>query len=328
LIVLHITLETTGNDDYQRAIRDGVADNAELAAIVPVLAAFLPDIPAKSLEINERLRVPCFPFPESAARVLGHMATYADWRSRPPGIMPALADADTEGARTLCRRVLAERGDGWLSAAESLEVLRLMRLPAVPGEFVRTAAEAVAAAERLGFPVAVKLASRTLVHKTEIGGVRLNLINAESVRDAVEALKQKLIETNQLDAMDGVLVQKMAPPGVEVVVGVTHDPLFGPVVAFGLGGVLVELLKDVTFRVTPLTDRDARDMIGSIRGAKLLHGFRGRPPGDLPALEDLLLRIAKLAEEVPEVSELDLNPVFVLPPGQGCQIADVRIMVR
>lgn len=209
-----------------------------------------------------------------------------------------------------------------------MAVLAAMKLPTVPAEFARSAEEAVAAATRLGFPVAVKLASRTLVHKTEIGGVRLNLADASAVRAAFETMRQRLVETNQVDAMEGVLVQKMAPKGIEVVVGVTHDPLFGPVVAFGLGGVMVELLKDVTFRVTPLTDRDAREMIGSIRGAKLLQGFRGQPPGDLVALEELLLRVSKLAEEVPEVSELDFNPVFVLPPGQGCQIADARLLVR
>jgi acyl-CoA synthetase (NDP forming) len=154
------------------------------------------------------------------------------------------------------------------------------------------------------------------------------LPEADAVRRAVATIEARLAERGEAGAMDGVLVQKMAPKGIEVVVGVTHDPLFGPVVAFGLGGVLVELLKDVTFRVTPLTDRDAREMIHSIRGRELLEGFRGQPPGDLPALEDLLLRVAKLAEEVPEVRELDLNPVFVLPPGQGCQIADARLLVR
>jgi acyl-CoA synthetase (NDP forming) len=224
--------------------------------------------------------------------------------------------------------VLAERGRGWLSAEESLRVLRLMGLPLLPGELARNADAAVEAAGRLGYPVAVKLASRTIVHKTEVGGVHLNLPDAGAVRAAVAAIQARVTERGEADSLDGVLVQKMAPKGIEVVVGVTNDPLFGPVVAFGLGGVMVEILKDVTFRVTPLTDRDAHEMIQSIRGRKLLEGFRGLPPGDVPALEELLLRVAKLAEEVPEVSELDLNPVFVLPPGQGCAIADVRLLVR
>jgi acyl-CoA synthetase (NDP forming) len=256
------------------------------------------------------------------------MANYADWRSRPPGKVPEFADTNVDAARSLCRRVLAERGEGWLAADEALTVLKSLGLPLVPGELARDADAAVAAAERLGYPVAVKLASRTVVHKTEVGGVHLNLSDADAVRRAFAMIQARLAEHGEAASMDGVLVQKMAPKGIEVVVGVTHDPLFGPVVAFGLGGVMVELLKDVTFRVTPLTDRDAAEMVRSIRGHKLLEGFRGAAPGDLPALEDLLLRIAKLAEEVPEVSELDLNPVFVLPPGHGCAIADARLMAR
>src|SRR5262249_20607035 len=165
-----------------------------------------------------------------------------------------------------------------------------------------------------------------IVHKTEVGGVHLNLADADGVRAAVAAIQARVAEHG--GEIDAVLVQTMAPKGIEVVVGVTHDPLFGPVVAFGLGGIFVELLKDVTFRVTPLTDRDAREMIHSIRGRQLLEGSRGHPPAALAALEDLLLRVAKLAEEVPEVSELDLTPVFVLPPGAGCAIADARLLVR
>jgi acyl-CoA synthetase (NDP forming) len=119
----------------------------------------------------------------------------------------------------------------------------------------------------------------------------------------------------------------MITGGVEVMVGVTQDPSFGPLIAFGLGGIYVEILKDVCFRVTPITDRDASEMVRSIRGYRLLEGYRGHPPADIPAIEDLLLRVARLIEEVPEISELDLNPVFALPPGQGCVIVDARIRV-
>lgn len=176
--------------------------------------------------------------------------------------------------------------------------------------------------------MAVKLASRRLVHKSEVGGVRLNLGDEAAVRQAFEESRDRLAKDNQFDAMDGVLVQPMISGGTEVIVGVTQDPLFGPFVAFGLGGVHVEILGDVCFRVTPLTDRDAAEMVRGIRGYRLLQGYRGHAPADLAAIEEVLLRVSRLVEEIPEVVELDLNPVFALPPGRGCQIVDARIRVE
>jgi acyl-CoA synthetase (NDP forming) len=176
--------------------------------------------------------------------------------------------------------------------------------------------------------VAVKLASQRLTHKTEIGGVRLGLTNEAAVQGAFEEIRSRLARDNNLDAMEGVLVQTMIEGGTEVLVGMTHDPLFGPLVAFGLGGIHVEILGDVCFRVTPLTDHDAAEMVRGIRGYRLFQGYRGHPPADVAALEELLLRVSRLVEEVPEINELDLNPVFVLPPGQGCRIVDARIGVK
>jgi acyl-CoA synthetase (NDP forming) len=128
--------------------------------------------------------------------------------------------------------------------------------------------------------------------------------------------------------MEGGLVQPMVTGGVEVMVGVTHDPLFGPLIAFGLGGIHVEILSDVQFRVTPLTERDAAEMVRQIKGYRLLSGYRGHPPADMEAIEDALLRISRLVEEIPEITELDLNPIFALPPGQGCRIVDARIRIE
>jgi acyl-CoA synthetase (NDP forming) len=128
--------------------------------------------------------------------------------------------------------------------------------------------------------------------------------------------------------MDGVIVQPMVRGGVELMAGVTQDPLFGPLVAFGLGGIHVEVLADVCFRVAPLTDRDAREMVRGTRGVRLLEGYRGRPPADVATIEEVLLRVSRLAEEIAEVGEIDLNPIFSFPPGEGCQIADARVRVR
>jgi acyl-CoA synthetase (NDP forming) len=202
-----------------------------------------------------------------------------------------------------------------------------MRVPLVQASIATTAEEAVRLAHKIGFPVAAKLASHQIVHKTELGGVQLNLTNEEAVRKAFDSIRTRFIETSQLDAMQGVLVQPMLSGSVEVMVGVTRDPLFGPLVAFGLGGIHVEILGDLQFRVAPLTDRDTADMVRAIKGYPLLQGYRGQPAVDLKAIEEVLLRISHLAESISKISELDLNPIFVLPEGQGCLIVDARIRI-
>jgi acyl-CoA synthetase (NDP forming) len=264
-------------------------------------------------------------FPEDAARVLGKMAHYAEWRNQPEGMIVDFEDIRPRDARSICENARREHGPGWLSGEETRKLLSAFALPIPPGGVCASAEEAVKLAVQIGFPVALKLASRTIVHKTDFGGVRLNLINEASVRQAFEDIRERVAQSNKLAEMDGVLVQSMIADGIEVMVGMMQDPLFGPLIGFGLGGVHVEILKDVCFRVTPLTDHDAAEMVRAIKGYRLLEGYRGAPPADIPAIEDLLLRVARLVEEVPEISELDLNPVMALPPGHGCQIVDARI---
>jgi acyl-CoA synthetase (NDP forming) len=243
-------------------------------------------------------------------------------------VVPDFDDLDLSVVRTICATALSERGAGWLTTEETRNVLSAMRLPVQSGGVAHTADEAVAMARKIGYPVAVKLASRLIVHKTEIGGVQLNLTNEQAVREAFESIRTRLVQSGQLEAMEGVLVQQMMTGGVEVMVGVTHDPLFGPLIAFGLGGIHVEILGDVQFRITPLTDHDATEMVRGIKGYRLLTGYRGHPAADVEAIEDVLLRISRLVEAIPGISELDLNPIFALPPGQGCRIVDARIRVE
>jgi acetyl coenzyme A synthetase (ADP forming)-like protein len=304
------------------------AAHAAGAAGRPVLACLMPEQQGVSLAGSGKERVPCYAFPEAAARALGKVAAYAEWRGRPPGRVPEFADMDLPSARALCQAARSKRGGGWLSTEDTRLVLQAARLPVAPGGVARTAAQAAALARRLGFPVAVKLASHELIHKTEIGGVRLHLNDEAAVRQAFEQIEDRLRADRMSDAMEGVLVQPMVAVGTEVLVGMTHDPLFGPLVAFGLGGIHVEILGDVCFRVTPLTDSDAFDMVSGIRGSRLFLGYRGHPPADVEAIEEVLLRVSRLVEEVPEIGELDLNPVFALPPGQGCRIVDARIRVK
>jgi len=275
---------------------------------------------------NERL--PNYSFPENAARAMGKLAFYAEWRNQPEGVVPDFADIQPQIARAICQHSLQTQGGGWLSAEETRKVLSALALPLPRGGVCRTGDEAAQLARQVGFPVALKLASRQIIHKTEVGGVRLNLPDETAVQQAFAAIYDQLAKTNRLDAFDGVLVQPMISGGAELMVGVAQDPSFGPLIGFGLGGIHVEILKDVCFRIMPITDRDAREMVRGIRGYRLLEGYRGHAPADVTAIEDLLLRVARLVEEVPEISELDLNPVMALAPGQGCLIVDARIRLE
>ncbi len=236
-------------------------------------------------------------------------------------------DLNIQRAREVCWAAQG-RGESWLSPQDYDAVLGAFGLPMLEGRVADDAEGAVRIAEEFGYPVVVKLASRSLVHKSEWDGVQVRLENAAAVRSACQHISARLESAQQLSALDGFLVQPMVTTGIEVMVGVTEDPLFGPLIAFGLGGVHVEILRDVVFRITPLTDRDATEMIKGIRGYRLLQGYRGIDPADQEAIEDLLLRVSRLVEEIPEIVELDLNPIKVHPPGEGCTILDARIRVK
>jgi acetyl coenzyme A synthetase (ADP forming)-like protein len=327
LIVLTIDVGLADLSAIARNVRSGVSDaQAKISQRKPVLTCIMgEEKTAPSATTEGTVPLPNYAFPENAARVLGKLARYAEWRDQPAGIVPEFDDIQPQDARAICQRARREHGASWLSVEETRKVLAAFAVPLAPGGICRDAQAAASMAKEIGFPVALKLASRTIVHKTEIGGVRLNLANEGEVTQAFAAIQRRLAADDKLSEMEGVLVQPMISGGVEVMVGVTQDPLFGPLIGFGLGGIHVEILKDVSFRVTPITDHDAAEMVRSIKGYRLLEGYRGHAAADVPAIEALLLRIARLVEEVPEIAELDLNPVMALAPGSGCQIVDARI---
>lgn len=329
IIVIYIPVGTADNKAIMEAVAEGVAaGRAAGAKDKPIIAVMMTEDHANVPMKVGTETLPRYLFPESAARVLSKVARYAEWRTSPPAIIPDFDDVDTARARAICRKALTEREGGWLLTEEVREVLKAFKLPLPPGGVAKTADEAVRIANEIGYPVAVKLDSVKLVHKTEVGGVLLNLKTEEAVRKAFEAIKARVHATGQPDAMNGALIQPMLSGGVEVMCGVTEDPLFGPLIAFGLGGIYVEVLKDVNFRITPLSVQDANQMIHSIKGEKLLRGYRGQPPADVDALQELLLRTSHMVEEIPEIMELDMNPVFALEPGKGACIVDCRIRVR
>ena len=179
-----------------------------------------------------------------------------------------------------------------------------------------------------GKAVALKLISGTVLHKTDVGGVRLGIETAEDAAQAYRDLEASLQAYGVSDAFEGALVQEMVTGGVECLVGMVNDPLFGPLIAFGLGGTVAEAMGDVAFRLHPLTDADAAELMGSVKAARLLAGYRGAPPADQSALRGILLRVSRLVEDVPELAELDLNPVMALPAGEGAIVLDARMRLE
>ena len=182
------------------------------------------------------------------------------------------------------------------------------------------------AADAIGYPVVLKIASPDIVHKSDVGGVQLHLQDREAVRQACRAMQQSVAAHAPAARIDGIIVQPMAAPGVEVIVGMSKDATFGPVLMFGLGGVLVEVLKDVTFRIVPLSQRDAREMIHDIQGFPVLAGHRGAAPADLEALQHILLTLSAFVESTPEVKEIDLNPIYAY--AQGALAVDARVVLE
>lgn len=327
LIVIFTPVDDIRSTNILAGIQAGIA-SARGTGIVdkPVLACMMSDS-TEHLPLRVWTEtIPTYAFPENAARALGKVAACAAWRSQPAGLFWTFDDVHVEEARAVCRDALG-RGDEWLNDHDIWSVLNAFGLPAAVHNLAHTADEAAAFASVTGFPVAAKLASTRVTHKTELGAVRLNLTTADEVRDAFGDIVACTQKAAGADAVDGVIVQPMINGGVETLIGITHDPVFGPLVAFGIGGINVEVLGDVRFRVAPLTDRDADDLLHEIRGFPLLAGHRGRPPADIDALRDVLLRVSCLAECVPEISELDLNPVIALAAGAGCRVIDARIKV-
>ncbi|MEA3254180.1 MAG: acetate--CoA ligase family protein [Chloroflexota bacterium] len=197
-----------------------------------------------------------------------------------------------------------------LTEVESKELLKQAGIPVVETKLARTKKEAVSTSKEMGFPVVLKIISPDVVHKSDSGGVRLGLANATQVSKAYSDIMSSVKKQYPRAAIQGVSVQRMAPSGIEVIVGMSKDPQFGPVLMFGLGGVLVEILKDVSFRIVPVSKEDAGEMIREIKGYPLLEGYRGQEPASIPALEELIVRVSQFVEQNSQIKELDLNPIF------------------
>jgi acyl-CoA synthetase (NDP forming) len=257
--------------------------------------------------------VAAFAYPESAARALGRAADRAEWLRHPAGVVPTVDGIDRAAAEAIVEAALGDAGDRWLGAGEARALLQAYGIPVVPEAVAESVDDAVDAAARLGFPVVVKSAQPG-AHKTETGGVALDLRDEAAVREAAARIGLP------------VLVQPMLRGGAELLAGIVQDPTFGTLVAFGPGGTNAELIGEASFRIAPLTDVDADELVAGGKAGKLVAGWRGAPAADERAVADLLLRLSRLGDDHGEIAELDLNPVIAGP--DGCVAVDARIRVR
>jgi acetate---CoA ligase (ADP-forming) len=319
VIVIFIPPLVTRAEDVAGALMDAAAEIDDKT----LLACFL-----GVRGVHEALRrdgkvIPSYAFPEGAARALAKASAYGEWRAAPEGNVPVFEDVDRVSAAHLVAEAL-KGGEGWLDPAAVTALLDHYGIRSVGTRIATTPEEVAKVAADLGSPVAVKIASRKIVHKTDVGGVRLDLKTPEQAAAAAAEIVEGLQAQELDDQIDGFIVQEMVSgEGAEMFVGMTHDPSFGPLVACGAGGTLVELLRDVSVRITPLTEVDVDEMLRSLKTWPLFEGYRGRPPLNASGLEELLLRVSTMVEDLPQLVELDLNPVHVGP--EACIVLDARM---
>jgi acetyltransferase len=278
------------------------------------------------INILAKNEVPNYHFPERAVGALGAMYAHRQWLNQPEAEIAAF-DVDRDAVRAVFERVRSEGRTG-IGDSEAQAILDAYGIPTPHSRVLATPDEAVAYAQEIGYPVVAKIASPDILHKSDVGGIMVGLKNDEQVREAFPTLIQRA-KAHMPDAtIWGVQIQEMVTNAREVIIGMNRDPQFGPLIMFGLGGIYVEVLADVTFRVAPMTQAQARSMVEEIRSYKLLTGVRGQAPSDLEATIDAILRISQLATDFPEIAELDINPLLVRDAGKGAVAVDMRLILQ
>jgi acetyltransferase len=290
----------------------------------PMLAVFMGGTEvAAAKEKLMALGIPNYPSPDRAVTALRAMCDYAAWKRRPARMVTRFP----VNRRRVDRIINAQERTGvtQIGEVEAKEILRAYDFNILGGQLAQTSDEAVEIAERIGYPVVLKISSPDIIHKSDFGGVRINLANAEQVRDAFDLMMLRIQKRAPKAYLRGVFVEKMGQRGREVILGMTRDPQFGPMLMFGLGGIFVEVMKDVTFHLAPITAEEAMQMLKGTRSYALLQGARGQAPVDLEALAGALQRISQLVTDYPEIMELDINPFIVGPVGVQAYVADARM---
>ncbi len=293
----------------------------------PVLASYMGAVSiGAAIKLLNDNRIPNYAFPERAVAALRAMAAQYEWSIRPPGEYTSFS-VDTERVRGLFARVRAA-GRVELGEIEAREVIEAYGLRLPRSSLARSPEEAATLASQIGFPVVMKISSPDILHKSDIGGVKVGVADPGSARDTYDLIEYRARKYGRDATIWGVLVQEQVRKGREVLVGVSRDVQFGPLVAVGLGGVYVEVLQDIAFRLAPLTRQEVTEQIRSIRSYPLLRGVRGDPPADIAALEEVILRIAQLVTDFPEIVEMDINPLIVYNQGEGATVVDARIILQ
>ena len=321
VLVIYVPVSSTGVASVAPALVEVAESNDHECTL---LSVFMQSEEASAHLEGEQVTIPTFPFPEDAALALARAVRYGDWLGTEPGMVPFFEDVEGKRAAKVVGDALDRMGPdgGWLEPHEVESLLDAFGIPRPVSHLAQSREEAVEAARTIGGPVAMKVVSSEALHKSDVGGVVLDVDGDDAVATTFDQIAAAC------PVRDGILVQEMVRGGHELLVGMTGDPNFGPMIVYGLGGVYVELLGDVTFRLHPLTDAEAWTMMSEIKGARLLDGYRNLPRGDTEAVHEVLLRVSALVAAVPEIVEMDLNPLLVLEPGSGVKAVDARIRVE
>ncbi len=356
---IHNPVDVIGDathERYEAAIRDILMDDGVDGAIVILTPQAMTDIietariiprVAKDIrktilssfmglvDVSEGVRyleehgIPNYTFPEAAVRAMASMVRFSErLRSKESQKREIRRfSADREMAANIIKEKLEGKQSYYMPEKEAAEILRCYGFPLLESRVVRDPSKLGTVIDEIGFPVAMKIASPDIVHKSDVGGVHLKIKSLEEARKAFEEIIKNVKTSKPTAHVEGILVEQMARGGVEVILGATRDPKFGPMCMFGLGGIFVEALKDVTFRLAPMWELSAENMIRSIKAYKVLRGVRGNPPADIEAIKECILRLSQMVSDHPEIKELDINPLIVYPEGQGCMVADSRILL-
>jgi acetyltransferase len=291
----------------------------------PILCCFMGIIDVSAgVKHLQSSGVPVYRFPESAAKSFGALYRYSRWLNR-QRLAPFEMEHDRDKAATIIAAAL-EVGKTYMGELGGTELLKCYGFNVLPTELAASVEEAGEIAERIGYPLVMKIVSPQIIHKSDAGGVMVGLRSREEVEKAFTTIVDNAGRYDPQAVIDGVLLQRLAPKGLEVILGMNRYPIFGPLLMFGIGGVFVEVFQDVAFRLAPLTRNGARNMVRAIKGYKLLTGYRGAPKTDIAVIERMLVGLSSMVLNHPEIKELDINPLLVHPEGQGVTVADCRFI--
>jgi acetyltransferase len=294
----------------------------------PLLCSFMGIVDvSEGIEHLEANGIPNYAFPEAAARSMASMAFYGNLLSLDKRQIRRVA-ADRDTVTEIIERKLSGKQSCYLPEREANEILQCYGFPVLKSILLKDVSDVDKAAEEIVFPAAMKICSRDIVHKFDAGGVQLKIKTKEEARKAFQEIMENVKRYNRSANIDGVIIERMAKRGVEVILGAVRDPKFGPICMFGLGGTFVEAIKDVTFRLAPMWEINAENMIRTIKASSILKGVRGAWPSDIDAIKDCILRLSQMITDNPQIAEMDINPLIVYPQGKGCVVADSRILLK